>query len=109
MRGLFWKFFTITWLMMAASIAGLFAISALLDVGPLSQDIAREQRAFTLDVAERLLEQEGKRPPRRSRGPQGRRLGLSNCPYPRSVLRSLAPISMLGPCAASLPMRDASA
>lgn len=60
MRGLFWKFFTITWLMMAASIAGLFAISALLDVGPLSQGIARQQRAFALDVAERLIEQDGK-------------------------------------------------
>jgi two-component system, OmpR family, sensor kinase len=59
MRGLFWKFFTITWLMMAASIAGLFVISALLDVGPLSQDIARQQRVFALDVAERLLAQEG--------------------------------------------------
>lgn len=55
MRGLFWKFFTITWLMMAASIAGLFAISAMLDVGPLSQDIARQQRVFALDVAQQLL------------------------------------------------------
>ncbi|WP_345799434.1 hypothetical protein [Agrobacterium vitis] len=46
MRALFWKFFTITWLMMAASIAGLFAIGALLDVGPLSQDIGPPAAGF---------------------------------------------------------------
>lgn len=60
MRGLFWKFFTIIWLTMAASIAGPFILINLLDAVPFSQDIVREQRAFTLDVAARLLEQQGK-------------------------------------------------
>ncbi|WP_307424451.1 HAMP domain-containing sensor histidine kinase [Labrys monachus] len=60
MRRLFWKFFTIIWLTMAASVAGPFIIINLLDAAPFSQDIARERRDFTLDVAARLLEQQGK-------------------------------------------------
>ncbi|MBB3773546.1 hypothetical protein FHS55_004188 [Angulomicrobium tetraedrale] len=59
MRGLFWKFFSIIWLTMAASIAGLFIIGRLIDAVPFSQELLRQQQLVALDTAARLLEQEG--------------------------------------------------
>ncbi|WP_428031674.1 HAMP domain-containing sensor histidine kinase [Ancylobacter sp.] len=59
MRRLFWKFFSIIWLTLAASILGLFLISRLLDALPFSQDLLRQQHVIALDVTARLLEQEG--------------------------------------------------
>lgn len=59
MRRLFWKFFAIIWLTLAASIAGLFLIGRLLDAAPFSQELARQQGVVALDVTARLLQQEG--------------------------------------------------
>ncbi|TPN20831.1 HAMP domain-containing histidine kinase [Mesorhizobium sp. B2-3-3] len=60
MRRLFWKFFTIIWLTMAASIAVLFAASALFHLLPMSREIERGQQLFALDMASRLLAHNGK-------------------------------------------------
>jgi hypothetical protein len=59
MRRLFWKFFAIIWLTLAASIAGLFLIGRLLDAAPFSQELLRQQGVVALDVTARLLQQEG--------------------------------------------------
>ncbi|RFB75525.1 sensor histidine kinase [Methylovirgula sp. 4M-Z18] len=60
MRRLFWKFFTIIWLTMVASIGVLFAVSALFQIAPLTHVIERERQAFALNVAAQLLAHHGK-------------------------------------------------
>lgn len=59
MRRLFWKFFTIIWLTMAASIAGVIGIVTVLQASPFSQELTLRQRTDALDVAERLLRTDG--------------------------------------------------
>lgn len=59
MRRLFWKFFIIIWLTMAASTAGVIGIINLLQAAPFSRELALRQRTDALDIAERLLSTEG--------------------------------------------------
>lgn len=59
MQRLFWKFFVIIWLAMAASIAVLFAVSALFEAVPFSREVERGQQSFALDVASQLLARDG--------------------------------------------------
>jgi hypothetical protein len=60
MQRLFWKFFTIIWLTMAASIAVVFAVSTLFEIAPFSREIERGQQTFALDIASQLLARDGR-------------------------------------------------
>ena len=59
MRRVFWKFFVIVWLAMAASIAVLFTASTLFEPMPFSHEIERGQQMFALEAASRLLARNG--------------------------------------------------
>jgi signal transduction histidine kinase len=59
MHRLFWKFFTIIWLTMAASIGGVIGIVSVLQTTPFTQELALRQQSDALDVAERLLRSDG--------------------------------------------------
>lgn len=59
MRRLFWKFFTIIWLTLALSTAGVIVLVMTLRATPFSQEVALRQQAYSLDVAERLLRKDG--------------------------------------------------
>lgn len=60
MRSLFWKFFVVIWLTLAASIVSIMMIASLFQTPPFSQEIAESQQALMLDTAEQLLQREGK-------------------------------------------------
>lgn len=60
MQRLFWKFFAVIWLSMAASIAVLFMVAALFQIAPLSHEIERGQQTFALDVAAQILARDGR-------------------------------------------------
>lgn len=60
MKRLFWKFFTIIWLTMAASIAVLFAVSSVFEIMPFSREVERGRQAFALDIASQLLARDGR-------------------------------------------------
>ena len=59
MRRLFWKFFAIIWLSTTASIAVLFTVTALFEIRPWSNEVAREQQVLVLDLAAKLLASDG--------------------------------------------------
>lgn len=58
MHRLFWKFFTVVWLAMAASIAILFAISTLFQ-SPFEKEVASRELALTLDTTAQVLQVDG--------------------------------------------------
>lgn len=59
MKRLFWKFFTIIWLAITASIAVLLALLTLLQVVPFSREVERAREVLALDLAAGLLQQNG--------------------------------------------------
>ncbi|MFH1794156.1 MAG: HAMP domain-containing sensor histidine kinase [Pseudomonadota bacterium] len=60
MQRLFWKFFAIIWLTIAASIAVLFAVSNVFEIMPFSREVERGRQAFALDIASQLLARDGR-------------------------------------------------
>jgi len=58
MRRLFWKFFTVVWLVMAGSIALLFAISTLFD-SPFEEEILNREHVLALETATQFLQSDG--------------------------------------------------
>lgn len=59
MPRLFWKFFIIIWLTMTGSVIGVFALTSMLQIPPFIKEVDSRQRLYSLDVAERLLRQDG--------------------------------------------------